>query len=497
MIGAQMVTTAVLLVHVGACGLLAVFGVHRVWLLVDWLRARRARAQRGPIDLAGEPPRVTVQLPLYNEEAVLRRLVNAACALDWPRDRLQVQVLDDSDDGSDRLAAELVDSWRARGVDAVHVRREDRGGYKAGALGYGLQRASGELVAIFDADFVPPSDFLRRTVPAFVDPEVGMVQARWGHLNRDASVLTRAQAVFLDAHFTIEHSVRESRGRFFNFNGTAGVWRRSAIERAGGWDAATLTEDLDLSFRAQLAGARFTYLDDVEVPAELPDDVNAFKGQQHRWAKGSIQTARLLLGRVWRAPLPLSTRLDATLKLLSNVAFLLLAIVVCTMPVIGLLRALGASAFDRAGDLMTLGLATLPVAVHFLVAARARGRSWLAALASVPLALGLGAALSVNNARAVIEGLFGRGGDEFVRTPKRGARARRTYRSPVHPLVLVELALGTLHVVAAVLLVAAGHAWTTPFLWLFGVSLLSLGASSAAAAVAPLFARADRAPSPS
>lgn len=480
-----MLGSVAILVHLTACLALALFGVHRVWLLVEYLRDRRRRREGASerLSFAGELPRVTVQLPLYNERAVAERLIDAVCALDYPRDRLEVQVLDDSTDDTAVVVAEAVARWRARGVAVEHVRRQERVGFKAGALAHGLSLARGELIAIFDADFVPRPDFLRATVPAFADPGVGMVQARWGHLNRGRSWLTAAQAVFLDAHFTIEHAVREARGRFFNFNGTAGIWRKSAIERAGGWDAATLTEDLDLSFRAQLAGTRFCYLDHVEVPAELPDDVNAFKGQQHRWAKGSIQTARRLLGAVWRAPLPLGVRIDATLKLTQNLAFLLLALVVVTMPAAALARAMGSATWVRAGDLATLGLATLPVACHFLVAQRARGTPWHRALLALPLALGLGAALSVNNARAVLEGLFGFGTNVFVRTPKRGEGGGGAYKTPPHPLVVVELCLGAFHLVAAGLLVLAGHAWTTPFLWLFGASLVALALNSV---VAPL-----------
>lgn len=482
-----MLGAAVVSLHLVACALLAAFGLHRVWLLLEWGFARRPRRD-GADELperACEPPlpvvapHVTVQLPLYNEREVADRLIDAVCALEWPRDLLEVQVLDDSDDDTKERVAACVQRWRARGVDVTQVRREDRRGFKAGALAHGTARAKGALVAIFDADFVPPRDFLVRVVPRFDDAGIDMVQARWGHLNRDESWLTRAQALFLDAHFTIEHGTRAARGRFFNFNGTAGVWRKSAIDRAGGWDAATLTEDLDLSFRAQLAGSRFCYLDDVEVPAELPADVNAFKGQQHRWAKGSLQTARRLLGRVWSSPLPFFTKLDATLKLLQNTAFLLLALVVCTMPVVALLRALGATPFERAGDLFTLGVATVPVAVHFFAAQVARGAPWWRALLGVPLAIGLGAALSVNNARAALEGLTDTGSRDFVRTPKRGARSLLSYKTPLHPTVLLELTLGSLHLAAATLLVVHGYGYTTPFLWLFGVSLLALGWGSA------------------
>jgi hypothetical protein len=483
-----MVADVVVLVHIAACGLLALFGVHRVWLLTDFLRGRRARPAPKP---AESLPFVTVQLPLFNEREVAGRLIDAVCRQGYPRDRFEVQVLDDSTDDTVAAVARAVDRWAAEGVQIAHVRRDDRVGFKAGALAHGLDEARGELVAIFDADFVPHADFLASIVPAFDDPEVGMVQARWGHLNRGSNWLTLAQAVFLDAHFTIEHAVRNARGRFFNFNGTAGVWRRTAIDKAGGWDSATLTEDLDLSFRAQLSGTRFAYLDHVEVPAELPDDINAFKTQQHRWAKGSLQTARRLLPSVWRADLPLAVKVDATLKLLQNTAFLVLAVVVLTMPAVSLMRAMGAGPLERAADFFSLGLATLPVALHFLVAQRARGRSWLETIVAVPLALGLGGALSFNNARAAIEGISNTGSNVFVRTPKAGEKKAASYRSGVHPLVFVELITGIAHLTVATTLVVGGAAWTTPFLWMFGICLVALsGASLYRASPIPRLSRA-------
>jgi hypothetical protein len=271
-------------------GVLALYGIHRSWLVVTYLRHRRDRpALPAP---PAEWPVVTVQLPLYNEMYVATRLLDAVCRLSYPRDRLEIQVLDDSTDETSELVAAEVARWRERGVDVRHVRRGDRAGFKAGALDAGLACARGELLAVFDADFVPGPDFLEKTVPYFTDPadpqggsRLGMVQARWEHINRGYSLLTRIQAILLDGHFVIEHTARNRSGRFFNFNGTAGIWRRQAIEDAGGWQHDTLTEDLDLSYRAQLAGWRFVYLPEVTVPSELPVDVRGFKSQQHRWAK--------------------------------------------------------------------------------------------------------------------------------------------------------------------------------------------------------------------
>ena len=264
---------------------------------------------------------MTVQLPLYNERCVVERLLDAVGALDYPADRLEIQVLDDSTDETSALAAAAVERLRARGLAVAHLRRAHRRGFKAGALAAGLEAARGELIAVFDADFVPPPGFLTATVPSFADPAVGMVQARWEHLNREASLLTRVQALLLDGHFAVEHRARHVAGCFFNFNGTAGIWRRQAIADAGGWAHDTLTEDLDLSYRAQLAGWRFVYLPDVAVPAELPADAASFKAQQRRWAKGSLQTARKVLPRLLAARLPWRVKLEACAHLTANLSY--------------------------------------------------------------------------------------------------------------------------------------------------------------------------------
>ena len=319
--------------YVACQGALLVYASHR-WTMV--LGPRRWP----PVAPAADAPEValphvTVQLPVYNERRVVERLIDAAAALDWPRERLEVQVLDDSSDETSALAAAAVARACAAGVDAVHLRRGSREGYKAGALAAGLAVARGEFIAIFDADFVPPPCTLRRLMPRFADAGVGMVQARWGHLNRGRSLLTAAQATLLDAHFLLEHAVRAGRGLFFNFNGTAGIWRRTCIEDAGGWSHATLTEDLDLSYRAQLAGWRFAYAPDVVVPAELPSDMAAFKSQQRRWARGSIQTARRVLPGLWRRDLPLAVKLEAFFHLTANAAYpLLLALGLLLLPVL-------------------------------------------------------------------------------------------------------------------------------------------------------------------
>lgn len=411
--------------------LLSGYGLHRALLL---LRLAKNRPQRKVRPLPEDPecfPIVTVQLPIFNELYVAERLVRAVAGLDWPRNRLEIQILDDSTDETGSALAALARELRREGFMIRHRRRTDREGFKAGALEAGLRDGGdscppedrspprGDFLAIFDADFLPGPAFLRRTIPLLLaDEGLGLVQARWEHLNRDHSLLTRLQAVFLDAHFAVEHRARQNAGHFLNFNGTAGVWRRRAIEEAGGWSHETLTEDLDLSFRAQMKGWRFAYLHDLGVPSELPVEMNAFKVQQHRWAKGAIETARKLLPRLWTAgEIPLGTRIEGTVHLTNNLAYLIMAAVsFLTLPA-ALTRDSGGSAGFAWADRWLLGIGLLPVLLYFLAGQRLTGRPFLRSLALLPAAISLGIGLSVNNARAVLEGIFGRR-SAFVRTPK-------------------------------------------------------------------------------
>jgi cellulose synthase/poly-beta-1,6-N-acetylglucosamine synthase-like glycosyltransferase len=410
-------TTALLTLYYLVLGVLALYGLHRLVLVSVWWRTRR-RAPSAPPPPAVWP-RVTVQLPLYNEVYVAERLIDAVAALDYPRDRLEIQVLDDSTDETREVAAGAVARARARGLEVRHLHRSERTGYKAGALAAGLERATGELVAVFDADFVPRPDFLRRTVPWFADPGLGLVQARWDHLNRGYSLLTRVQALLLDGHFRIEHAARNRGGCFFNFNGTAGVWRRRAIEDAGGWAADTLTEDLDLSYRAQLAGWRFLYLPDLGVPSELPVDANGFKSQQHRWARGSVQTGRKLLGRILRAPLPARVKLEAFVHLTNNLAYPLMVMLSLLVFPAMLLRRGGGLGEVLLVDLPLFAGATGSVLVFYGASQAAGGGAWRRELRYLPALMGLGVGLSLSNARAALGGLVRRGGP-FVRTPKYG-----------------------------------------------------------------------------
>ena len=432
--------------------LLAFYGLHRLGLLFLYYRARRGRRTCPAPPVALPPPGtdwplVTVQLPVHNERYVVARLVDAACALDYPTGRLDIQVLDDSTDDTTAIAAARIARHQARGVDVTLLHRARREGFKAGAMRAGLASAKGELVAVFDADFVPGRDFLRRSVPVFADPGVGMAQARWGHLNEGYSALTGAQALFLDGHFAIEHVARATTGRFFNFNGTAGLWRRTCIEDAGGWEHDTLTEDLDLSYRAQLRGWRFLYLPDLVAPAELPVDIQAFKSQQRRWAKGSMQTARKLLPILWRAPLPARIKLEGAYHLSANAAYLcLLASLLLLGPVLGM--PVTTPPWMSAAVLTTLFFTgTGAVSVFFLCAKRELGRGFRPSLARLPGALLLGAGLSLNNARGVLEA-FLPGAGAWERTPKyalsrSGESWRdRVYRPRERHCGVGELALG-------------------------------------------------------
>jgi hypothetical protein len=366
---------------------------------------------------------VTVQLPLYNERHVVERLIDAACALDYPRDRIEIQVLDDSTDDTTGRARARVALHRARGTEVTLIHRRVRHGYKAGALAAGLSRARGQILCLFDADFLPPRDFLLRLMPAFDDPRVGMVQARWGHLNRDYSLLTESQALCLDGHFAIEHAARAANGRFFNFNGTAGLWRRRAIEDAGGWTHDTLTEDLDLSYRAQLKGWKFVYRRDVVAPAELPIDIGAFKAQQRRWARGSLQTARKVLPLIARSRLPLSVKLEAFCHLTANASYLLLFASILLLGPVLLLPSRDPQGVLAGGAALLFASGFAGVVVFFASARRALGESWRDGLACVPGALLLGVGLSLNNARAVAGAFLPRVGG-FERTPKFGVRSR-------------------------------------------------------------------------
>jgi hypothetical protein len=429
----------------GVCALLTVFGLYRLVLLSLWVRGRRRRHALPPPQAPGRWPCVTVQLPIYNERYVVRRLLRSIAALDYPRDRLQVQILDDSTDGTAELTRRLAAVLRRRGFDVLHLARHHRRGFKAGALAAGLARARGDLVAVFDADFVPAPDFLRRMVPPLLQPGVGVVQARWGHLNRESSWFTRLQAALLDGHFAIEQPARSWSGALLGFNGTCGVWRRRAIDAAGGWRSDTLTEDLDLSLRAQLAGWRVVYLDDVVVPGELPAHPDSFRAQQRRWTQGGVQVARKLLPRILAAPrLSPAVKLEAALHLTSYACYPLLVLLAVLHVLVRALGGTGAWNGVLPVETPLLFIGTLPLLGFYVAglrAAAAPGGGLRHAGLSV-LAMGLGAGLAVANTRAVLAGLVAHD-LHFERTPKWGGttvrRLRGGYRAPGLQAALLEL----------------------------------------------------------
>ena len=466
-----------------ACALLlSLYGLHRYLCIARWWRYRSRGT--GPPPPPAVWPSVTVQLPIFNERYVVERLVDAVCAFDYPRDRLQVQLLDDSTDDTTRIAAAAARRYRAAGLDVVHLHRTEPHGFKAGALADGLLQATGEFIAIFDADFVPPRDFLRRTVPYFADAGIGMVQVRWGHLNRRFSLLTRIQALFLDGHFLLEHTARHGAGHFFNFNGTAGIWRRQTIDDAGGWEHDTLTEDLDLSYRAQLAGWRFAYAPEIVAPAELPVDMNGFKSQQHRWAKGSVQTARKLLGRVWRSGLPLGTKLEATVHLTANLCYVwLLGLAVLAYPAVWVRHVYGWGPGWMALDAAVIGMAVVSVGAFYAVAAHAGQRAWWRGLALLPALMALGVGLAVNNAAAAAEALLAHD-TPFRRTPKYGVTRRgdtwqtKRYRAPLRPGAILEAGLAVYLALAAGFTWQAGLWYSLPFMTLLAAGFAYVAAAS-------------------
>jgi cellulose synthase/poly-beta-1,6-N-acetylglucosamine synthase-like glycosyltransferase len=454
--------TSVLLLYYAVLIALAVYSIHRFYLV----RLRR-RSPAPDRETAAVYPSLTVQLPVYNEPNVVERLLEAVALFEYPGE-LEIQVLDDSDDETSQIIETSMRAIRARGVNMTHLRRAARDGYKAGALAHGVESSSSELFAVFDADFVPPPDLLLRLVPYFADPGVGMVQARWTHLNRDESMLTRVQALFLDAHFAVESAARNFGGRFFNFNGTAGIWRRAAIEDAGGWSSSTLTEDLDLSYRAQMAGWRFVFLNDVEVPAELPAALSGFQDQQHRWAKGSVQTARKVLPSILASRCANSVKAEAVFHLTNNSAYLLsVVLALLTIPAM-IVRYSNGLTWTFAIDFVLFAASSGSVLAFYREGQRWADRPF-PRMRDLMAALPVGIGMSVRNAVAVVEGLVEEGG-YFRRTPKRGDGPRKASRRPGAPAPLyhyAEVALAVFFLGSIGAFAARGHWASIPFLSLF------------------------------
>jgi len=409
-----------LFIHFAALISMCLYGLYRLILIYLW-KTEKGSSQ-GHIDdhLGPRYGPVTIQLPIYNERFVAGRLIDSVCQIRWPSESLEIQVLDDSDEDTCQIVDARVNEWRKRGINIKVLRRKARTGYKAGALAYGLKEAAGDFIAIFDADFLPPRDFLERTMPYFQDKKVGLIQARWGFLNEGASWFTRLQGVFLSAHFGIEQFLRFRKGLFLNFNGTAGVWRKEAIISSGGWKADTVTEDLDLSFRAQIKGWKAVYLDDLEVPSELPITLSALRSQQKRWAKGSIQTARKVLPSLWTSKAGMAQKIEGTILLLSNLGWLMGALIFITLyPTLVQRIGIGPYQIMRI-DLPIFLLATLAVLYYSYFHERhGRGRRRLEIARSLSLLPAFGLGLAPTVSLGILEGLFSHGG-KFVRTPKFG-----------------------------------------------------------------------------
>src|SRR5881275_2047370 len=478
---------------------LSAYGIHRYFIIYLYLKNRK-RAPVPPHHFE-QLPKVTMQLPIFNEVYVAERLLRSVSELAYPRELLQIQVLDDSTDETREITASCAEELRQRGFNVQLIHRVDRTGFKAGALATGLAAAEGEFLGILDADFVPQKDLLKRTIHFFTDPKIGMIQTRWGHLNRGYSLLTRMQAIFLDGHLLLEQTARSRSGRFFNFNGTAGLWRRSCIEQSGGWQYDTLCEDLDLSYRAQLAGWKFIYLSDVVTPAELPVDMNGFKSQQHRWTKGSIQTCKKLLPTIWRSQLPFPIKVEATGHLMSNFAYLLLAFLCVLLhpsagaPPGGWLRTFLV-------DIPVFLAASVSVAVFYICAQRElHPRTWLREILLLPCLLALGIGLSINNARAVLEAVFNHKSD-FTRTPKYGIERKAQpwrkcrYMPLKSTLPIAELALAIYFSYFVWFALVNGQFLSVPFLLMFQGGFFYVALSSLLPWSPRLSFGASRSPSP-
>jgi cellulose synthase/poly-beta-1,6-N-acetylglucosamine synthase-like glycosyltransferase len=468
-------------VYLGILGILALYGFHRSQLVFLFLKTRdKVPSPKSRFEAL---PFVTIQLPMFNERYVARRLLQAVANVDYPRNRFEIQVLDDSTDDTTEIVREKVEELRRQGIDISLVHRTNRSGYKAGALENGLKTARGEFIAVFDADFNPGENILNDTIHYFTDTKVGMVQMRWGHINRRYSLLTRIQSLMLDGHFVIEHDARFRSGRFFNFNGTAGIWRRSTISDAGGWEHDTLTEDMDLSYRAQLKGWNFVYLTHVETPAEIPVEMASFKSQQHRWAKGSIQVAKKMLPLIFKSSVPFKIKMEAFFHLTNNLAYVLMILLALLLLPNLLVRTEHGWREVLIIDLPLFMGTTFSIGTFYVVAHRHLYGGFWKAIAKVPMLMSLGIGLSINNAKAVLEGLFGYE-TEFVRTAKHGAESesvlltKMRYRARKSLVPLVELAFAAYFIATVYVAVVGKHYLSLPFIALFLIGYLYVGVLS-------------------
>jgi cellulose synthase/poly-beta-1,6-N-acetylglucosamine synthase-like glycosyltransferase len=472
---------AIMFAYFAVLAILSFYGFHR-YLLV-WLSHRHRDRAAVIKERFQELPFVTVQLPFFNEMYVVERLIDAVCVFDYPSDKFEIQLLDDSTDETQSIARAAADKWRRRGIDIHYIHRKNRAGFKAGALENGLKTAKGEFIAIFDADFVPQREFLQRTIHHFTDPKVGLVQGRWEHINRNYSLLTRAQALLLDGHFIMESNTRFLSGRFFNFNGTAGILRRKTIEEAGGWEHDTLTEDLDLSYRAQMKGWKFVFLPDLPVPAELPVEMNAFKAQQCRWAKGAMQTGKKVLPGLLRSSLSPAEKMEAWYHLTGNVAYpVMMLLVILLFP--ALIVRFNQGWFQMVTlDLPLFILSFASVNCFYICAQKTLHKDWYKRILYLPCLMAIGIGMTVVVAKAVIEGALGIK-SPFVRTPKysvegnKGEWKTKKYRGRAGVLPFIEIGLGLYFTYVNYYAFSLGIYGVIPFLLLFQFGYLYTGLSS-------------------
>jgi len=452
--------------------ILSVYGLHRYDVIRTYFKHRK-NATGDPKKLWEQLPPVTVQLPIFNERYVVERLVEECCKIEYPKELLQIQVLDDSTDDTAAYAEAIVERYQALGHPIVYLHRKNRHGYKAGALQAGLESATGEFVAVFDADFIPPTDFLLRTIHYFTDPKVGVVQTRWSYLNKDYNFLTEVEAMLLDGHFILEHGARSRAGYFFNFNGTAGILRKEMIADAGGWQHDTLTEDSDLSYRAQLKGWRFMYLPGLDCPSELPVEMHGFQVQQSRWAKGLTQVAKKLLPAILKAPIPFRVKAEAFLHLTPNISYPLMIIVSALMLPVMIVRFYMGVWNMVLLDLPLIAASFWSISLFYVVAQRELyPKNWKRSIFMLPMLMAVGVALTIINTRAVLEALFGVE-TSFVRTPKFAIGEKQVklenkkYRARSGWLPYAEIAVGTYFLGMSIFAVTIYNFLSIPFLLLF------------------------------
>ncbi len=473
----------VLLPYFAVMFVLSLYGLHRYAMAYHYFKFRKNYNPNPPMHF-DELPRVTVQLPIFNEQFVIDRLIEAVCAMEYPREKLEIQVLDDSTDETCEVASAIVERYAALGHNIAYVHRTNRHGFKAGALDAGLKVAKGEFIAIFDADFVPPPDWLMKVIQHFAEPQIGMVQTRWTYLNRDYSILTQIEAILLDGHFVLEHGARARSGEFFNFNGTAGMWRRQAIYDGGGWQHDTLTEDTDLSYRSQMAGWKFKYLPDVECPSELPIEMTAFKTQQARWAKGLIQTSIKILPRVFRSNTPMRNKIEAVYHLTANLSYPLMVIMSALLIPAMICRFYQGWFQMLLIDVPLFTASSFSIAVFYVMSAREIfPKTWKKTIYYLPFLMALGIGLTVTNTKAVMEALLGIK-SAFVRTPKyrvaqKGEKSQAAkYRKRLKLTPWIELLLGCYFAAAIYYTFTNDNFFTAPFLILFVVGYWYTGLMS-------------------